>query len=103
MLYLRQDIVVEHLQHEGCDDAEDCGYQRHLHSRRHDCRADVTGILYLLERHHHAYHRAQESQRRCDGDKQGYPRAAFLKVCRLHRAVAAEAPLYAVCGAAYAQ
>ena len=85
---LGEDVVVEHLQNEGYDDAEDGGDEGHLHARGHDGGADVAGELYLVEGHHHADHRAQEAERGGHGDEKRDPRAAFLEIGGLHRAVA---------------
>ena len=59
---LLEDITVEELQHDGYDDTEDGGYQCYLHTLGNDRRTDVACYLYLVESHHHTYHRTEETQ-----------------------------------------
>ena len=94
MVYLREHIVVEQLQDERHNDTEDSGDERHLHTRSHDSRIDVARNLYLLERHHHANHRAKEAERRRHSNEKRNPRATLLKVSRLHGAVSRHRALY---------
>ena len=96
MLNLGEDIVVEQLQDDGNNDAEDGGDECHFHARSHDGGADVAGTLNLVKGHHHANHRAEESQRGGYGYEEGYPGASFLQIGALHRAVVLHAALNVV-------
>ena len=78
MLNLREDIVIEELQHDSHNDTEDGGNQRHLHTCSNNGRTDVTSRLDTVESHHHTNHRSQESQRGGNGNEQANPRTAFL-------------------------
>ena len=96
MLYLREDIVIEELQDDGNDDTEDSGNQRHLHTLSHDGRTDVARSLNAVEGHHHTYHRTKETQRRCHGNKQAYPRTALFHIANLHGTVVRQLAVYLV-------
>ena len=54
--------TVEHLQYKCHDYTENCCYQCHLHTCCHHGGVEVAGYLHLVERHHHANHRTEESQ-----------------------------------------
>ena len=68
-----QYVVVEQLQDECYYDAEDGGDERHLHASSNDGGVDVAHGLYLLKRHDHAYHGAEETERGCHSYEQRYP------------------------------
>ena len=57
-----EDVVVEHLEHEGNDDTEDGRDQSDLHTSGDDGRADITSALDIVEGLHHTDHCAEEAE-----------------------------------------
>ena len=96
MVYLGNDKVVKDLQDECHDDSKDGGDKCHLHTLSYNSWRYVASFLNIVEGHHHANHRSEESQRRSNGDEEPYPRATTLQACRLKTAVAHNVPLHSL-------